>query len=153
MMKVEREKRCEDDEHCGEKEVINEYEEKATINGILGDKVKILDIQEVEEGGFGGSDLKIEGTGTIRTYSKVLGGQIQHLKDTGKLPVVGTIEKKKSGKGGRSYYSFSPSSSFAQAKDEKTEGLSESMAKINKELAEKREIEEQEKEISEFMDY
>ncbi|VUT27097.1 MAG: hypothetical protein MASP_01906 [Candidatus Methanolliviera sp. GoM_asphalt] len=145
MMKVEREKRCEDEEHCGEEEVINEYEEKATINGILGDQVKILDIQEVEEGGFGGSDIEIEGIGKVRTYSKVLGGQLQHLKDTGKLPALGKIEKKHSGKSGRSYFNFFPSSSFIQEREPRAKPI----------FADKQErtLADEEKEISEFMDY
>ena len=140
-MQVRREKAeetgetCEGGEHCGEEEKINEYTE-TTINDIIGDRVEILDIQEVEEGGFGGRDITVEGIGTIRTYSKVLGGQIQHLKDGGKLPSLGTVERRQS-KNGREYFNFSLSSSFMQGPDPKTMELTE--------------LARQERELNEFM--
>ena len=133
--------------HCSakeEKDVVNEYDEPISINDILGERVKILDIREVEEGGFGGSDLMVENIGAIRTYSKVLGGQIQHLKDTKKLPAVGKIEKKHGGKTGRSYFNFS-SSSFMSPRDPKTKPIFAG--------DQERTLADEEKEICEFMEY
>ena len=149
IMKVDKEDRAEkcNDGNCSskdEKDKVNEYEEAAGINDILGERVKILDIREVEAGGFGGFDLMVEGIGTIRTYSKVLGGQIQHLKDTEKLPADGKIEKKHSGKSGRSYFNFS-SSSFMMSRDPKTKPMFAG--------DQERTLADEEAEIKEFMEY
>ena len=142
--------RCEGG-NCGEEE-ITEYEAPASINDILGVAVEVLDIQEVEEGGFGGFDLQFIRNSplgntkreNIRTYSKVLGGQIQHLKDTDKLPALGEVEKRQSGKTGRSYFNFS-SSSFMIPRDPRTKPIFAG--------DQARTLADEEAEIKEFMDY
>ena len=128
-------------------EVINEYEEPTTIESLVGKTVKILDVQEVESEFSEAREIEVENIGTIRTYSRILGGQIQHLKDTDKLPTSGTVEKKKS-KNGRNYFNFSTSSSFEFTGENngKTRNLSDIAAKINAELAHKRQSKEQKKE-------
>ena len=113
--------------------------------------VVVSDIQEVDEEGFGGWDLQIttnsptgERKETIRTYSKVLSGQVQHLKDTNKLPAVGKVEKRQSGKTGRSYFNFS-SSSFMIPRDPRTKPIFAG--------DQARTLADEEAEIKEFMDY
>ena len=113
-------------EEEGEEE-INEYEGGATIGDIVGETVKILNVEEVEGEFKDAREITVEGVGKIRTYSKVLGGQIQHLKDTGKLPAVGTIQERRS-KNGRSYFNFS-SSSFMGERDPRTKPIFEDTTK------------------------
>ncbi|VUT25517.1 MAG: hypothetical protein MASP_01023 [Candidatus Methanolliviera sp. GoM_asphalt] len=139
-LQVRREKaeRCKSGEHYEEDEEISDYKEAPTLNDLIGKTIKVLDIQEMASQYDEGRSVEVEGVGWVATYSKILGGQIQHLKDGGKLPAVGKVEKRQS-KNGRSYFNFS-SSSFSAVKNIRSELSARTLA-------------DEEAEIKEFMDY